>query len=113
MLGAPVGAGRLTVIGTRMADLPLHPRLALRVAGAADAGLGWTGCVLAALLEDRDALRGRPDDLPTVVAERVALIAGPAAGDHHPHADRGAVHGARRRATELARRAGVAQAGSE
>jgi ATP-dependent helicase HrpB len=107
MLGAVDAGGRPTTLGRKMSELPLHPRLARMVIGAVDHHLGWTACVLAALLEDRDVLRGRPDDLPTDVAERVALIAGPTL--RHHLADSGAVHSARRRAGELARRAGVKQ----
>ncbi|CAA9272125.1 MAG: ATP-dependent helicase HrpB [uncultured Acidimicrobiales bacterium] len=105
MLGAVDDGGRPTSLGRAMADLPLHPRLARMVVGAVDDGLGWTACVVAALLEDRDVLRGRPDDLPTDVAERVSLIADQSA--RHPLADSGAVRSAARRAGELARRAGV------
>jgi ATP-dependent helicase HrpB len=106
MLGAVDAGGRPTPLGRAMADLPVHPRLARMVVAAAADGRGWTACLLAALLEDRDILRGRPDDLPTDVAERVTLIAG---GARHPHADAGAVRYAARRAGELARRAGVRQ----
>ncbi|MDQ6726486.1 MAG: ATP-dependent helicase HrpB, partial [Actinomycetota bacterium] len=104
-LGAVDPSGRPTRDGRAMAELPLHPRLARMVVTAAATGAGWTACVLAALLEDRDVLRGRPDDLPTDVAERVALIADPAAS--HARADTGGARAAARRATELARRAGV------
>ena len=106
MLGAVDAGGRPTAMGRAMADLPVHPRLARMVVAGAAEGSGWTACLLAALLEDRDVLRGRPDDLPTDVAERIALIAG---GARHPHADAGAVRNAARRAAELARRAGVRQ----
>ena len=99
-LGAVDEAGRPTSLGRAMADLPLHPRLARMVVAGAD----WTACVLAALLEDRDVLRGRPDDLPADVTGRAALISG---GERHPLADAGAVRGAARRAHELARRAGL------
>ena len=107
MLGAFDDGGRPTPLGRAMADLPVHPRLARMVVAAAGDGLGWTACLLAALLEDRDVLRGRPDDLPTDVAERISLIADPS--QRHPHSDAGAVRNAARRATELARRAGVRQ----
>ena len=103
-LGAVGDDGRPTALGRAMAELPLHPRLARMVAGAA-AGEGWTACILAALLEDRDVLRGRPDELPVDVAERVRVIADPRAG--HPNAEPGPVRNAARRAAELARRAGV------
>jgi len=111
-LGAIDGSGRPTARGRAMADLPLHPRLARMVVGSVgrdlDPGLGWTACVLAALLEDRDVLRGHPDDLPTDVAERVVLIADSSA--RHPSAEAGAMRSAARRAGELARRAAVKRA---
>ncbi|HEX2046910.1 MAG TPA: ATP-dependent helicase HrpB [Acidimicrobiales bacterium] len=100
-LGAVDGTGRPTPLGSGMAELPLHPRLARMVVGAGD----WTACLLAALLEDRDVLRGRPDDLPTDVVERVAVIV----GGRHPLADGGAAGNAARRADELARRVGAAR----
>jgi ATP-dependent helicase HrpB len=104
-LGALDPSGRPTELGRAMADLPLHPRLARMVSAAANTGAGWTACLLAALLEDRDVLRGRPDELPADVAGRVALIADP--GARHPHGDAAAARAAARRAGELARRAGV------
>lgn len=57
-LGALDKAGRITAHGRRLARLPLHPRLAhmLAVAGPAAADL-------AALLSDRDPLRGAGADL--------------------------------------------------
>ena len=73
--------------------------------GGAEAGEGWRACVLASLLEERDVLRGRPDDVPTDVAERVILVADP--DSRHPRADPGALRAANRRAAELARRAGL------
>jgi len=105
-LGALDADGRPTKVGATMAGLPLHPRLARMVVDAVPLGLGWEACLLAALLEDRDVLRGRPDELPTDIAERVRLIDDPRAS--HPNADRGARASARRRAQALARRVGVA-----
>lgn len=76
-LGALDRAGRITGHGKALARLPLHPRLAhmlLRAGrGAAD---------LAALLSDRDPLRGAPSDL----ALRLAAIRDPRAfADRYPH----------------------------
>ncbi|HEY4377447.1 MAG TPA: ATP-dependent helicase HrpB [Acidimicrobiales bacterium] len=104
-LGAIDSTGRPTPRGAAMAGLPLHPRLARMVVDAHAAGLGWEACALAALLEDRDVLRGRPDELPTDVAERLRLITDDRS--RHPQADRGALAGARRRARQLARRIGT------
>jgi ATP-dependent helicase HrpB len=95
-----------TALGREMVDLPLHPRLARMVIGGRAADQGWLGCLLAALLEDRDVLRGRPDELPTDVGLRLALLDDP--GHRHPLADGRALRRARDRAQDLARRAGVA-----
>lgn len=99
-LGALDAGGRLTPVGRRMADLPLHPRLARIVAGTPTSA----ACVVAALLDDRDVLRGAVAELPVDLALRVALVCGRTADDR---ADRGALGRARERAADLARRAGV------
>lgn len=105
MLGALDGAGRLSTAGHAMARLPLHPRLARMVHGANEMQLGAIGCVLAALLEDRDILRGRPGDVSADLADRIELILD--RGRRHPQADGGAVKRARDRAGDIARRAGI------
>ena len=75
-LGALDADGRVTAHGAAIAAAPLHPRLAhmVLVAGASD-----QSCRLAALLEERDPLRGEGVDL----AKRLAAIAQPAS---HPAA---------------------------
>lgn len=103
-LGALDDQGRLTATGRAVADLPLHPRLARMVVDA-EPGDGVLAVTLAALLEERDVLRGRPDDVPVDLTERVALVTDRRRS--HPVADRRAIDRARRRARELARRAGV------
>ena len=110
-LGALAGDGSVTALGREMVALPLHPRLARMVlAGRARGGdRGWLACLLAAVLEDRDVLRGRPDDLPADMGVRLALLADP--GRRHPAADGRALHRARDRARDLARRADVAPGG--
>ena len=105
LLGALDTDGRPTDLGRRMADLPLHPRLARMVVAAAERGRGYGACVLAALLEERDVLRGHPNELPVDVAERVALLVEP--GARHALADGRALRSARERARDLARRARV------
>ena len=57
-LGALSEAGAITPHGKRLAALPLHPRLAHMVLVARDRGLGGLACDVAALLADRDVLRG-------------------------------------------------------
>jgi ATP-dependent helicase HrpB len=104
-LGALDADGRPTAAGRAMAELPLHPRLARMVVGAVAAGRGGTACALAALLEERDVLRGRPDEIETDVAVRLWLLVD--RDVRHPQADGPAVAAARRRAGELARRVGI------
>jgi ATP-dependent helicase HrpB len=104
-LGALDGAGpegKPTAAGRDMADLPLHPRLARMVLAARDRGDAWLGCLLAALIEDRDVLRGHPDEVPVDVGLRLALLDDP--GRRHPLADGRALRRARDRARDLAQR---------
>jgi ATP-dependent helicase HrpB len=110
-LGALDGDGLPTRAGREMVALPLHPRLARMLLAARDRGQGWLGCLLAALLEDRDVLRGRPDEVPADVGLRVALLDDPTV--RHSQADGRALRGARDRAHELARRLGVAAGGGD
>ena len=99
-LGAIDGDGTLTAIGRAMVALPLHPRLARIVATAPST----TACILAAVIDERDVLRGRVGELPADLALRVALVAGQTSDDR---ADRGAVRRLVARASDLASRAGV------
>jgi ATP-dependent helicase HrpB len=97
--GAPTRSGRV------MADLPLHPRLASVVLTAVERGEGWTGCLIAAVLEERDIMRGRLDDRPTDLTVRLQLVNDP--DRDHPAADRDSRSRVRRRARDLARRVRV------
>ncbi len=103
MLGALDGDDHLTPTGRRMLPIPLHPRLAHMVVAAADADRSLA-CVLGALVDERDILRGRPDELPADVALRIELVAGTTFDDR---ADRRAIERLRVRAADLARRAGT------
>ncbi len=100
-LGALDHDGRITPHGRRMLALPLHPRLSSMVDATSphDRGLA---CVVAALLDERDVFRGRPDDLPADLALRVAVVCG---RQHHDAADRRDVRRVLERAADLARRA--------
>ncbi|HKN88504.1 MAG TPA: ATP-dependent helicase HrpB, partial [Nitrospiraceae bacterium] len=51
-------AGKITEHGRRAADVPLHPRLAHMVLKTIPLGLGHLACEVAALLGERDILRG-------------------------------------------------------
>ncbi|MFS0838245.1 ATP-dependent helicase HrpB [Paenibacillus sp. 1P03SA] len=59
-LGALDEAGAVTAHGRRMAELGLHPRLAHMALQALPLGAGGLACELAALLGERDILRGTP-----------------------------------------------------
>lgn len=48
--------GRITAHGRRMAELPLHPRLAHMALSAMDANGGQTACDMAAILSERDPI---------------------------------------------------------
>jgi ATP-dependent helicase HrpB len=61
-LGALDTGGRVTAHGRDMAALGAHPRLAHLLLRAREAGVAATGCALAALLTERDVLRGRARD---------------------------------------------------
>ncbi|MDH5641241.1 MAG: ATP-dependent helicase HrpB, partial [Nitrospira sp.] len=58
-LGALDAAGRITEHGTRMADLPLHPRLSHMLLKSVALHCSHLACDLAALLSERDVLRGQ------------------------------------------------------
>lgn len=88
----------ITPLGRKMLGLPVHPRLARMIA----VDQSPLACAIAALVDERDIFRGRPDEVPTDLALRVGVISG-ARG--HDLADRGAVHRLRDRAADLARRA--------
>ena len=57
-LGALNPEGRITPHGRQMAELPLHPRLAHMLLTAVPLQFGHLACTLAALLSERDILRG-------------------------------------------------------
>ncbi len=73
-LGALDPAGRVTAAGRRMAGLPFHPRLARMLLEAAPAGAGPLGADLAALLSERDVLRGGGPGRAADVADRIEAL---------------------------------------
>jgi ATP-dependent helicase HrpB len=106
-LGALGADGRVTAHGQRMAELPLHPRLAHMVLRGTELGRAVVACELAALLAERDVLRGRDGMRPDAdVRLRVELIRNPHAGDaiasmHGAIVDREALHRVRQEARAL------------
>jgi ATP-dependent helicase HrpB len=101
--------GRVTAMGRRMARLGTHPRLARMLAAAETEGEKALAADLAALLEERDPIRGRANarggglEAPSDIHLRLDLLHG---GDH-PNADRATLHRIRRAAALHRRRLGV------
>jgi ATP-dependent helicase HrpB len=100
-LDALDGEGRITAMGRRMARLGTHPRLARMMAAADGPGEAALAAELAALLEERDPIRGR--EAPSDIQLRLDLLAG--ADD--PNADRGAIQRIRRAVSLHRRRLGL------
>ncbi|WP_457977936.1 ATP-dependent helicase HrpB [Ectopseudomonas composti] len=71
-LGALDERGALNAHGQAMAELPCHPRIAHLLLRGQALGLGALACELAALLSERDILRGAGADLHS----RLALLSG-------------------------------------
>jgi ATP-dependent helicase HrpB len=100
-LGALDATGRVTAHGARMATQPLHPRLAHMLLSARDGDERTSAAQLAALLGERDLLRG--DAARDVdIRERLALLRGTRGGER---VDQPALQRARRQAQQLGARA--------
>jgi ATP-dependent helicase HrpB len=78
--------GRITAMGRAMARMGTHPRLARMMLAAEDEGERALAADLAALLEERDPIRGR--EAPCDINLRLELLHG---GDHRD-ADRATIH---------------------
>ena len=91
-LGVLTPSGHITAHGRQMADLALHPRLSHMLLSAGPLGLTDLACDLAALLGERDLLRGPGGRQQADVRSRLDVLHG-----HHDHApgttvDRGVSH---------------------
>jgi ATP-dependent helicase HrpB len=74
---APGAARRITARGRRMAELPLHPRLAHMVVEAEALRVLPLACDLAALLSERDPIRGGLGAAPDAdIESRLAVLRG-------------------------------------
>jgi ATP-dependent helicase HrpB len=96
-LGALADNGALSRHGQAMAELPAHPRVAHLLLRGQELGLTELACDLAALLGERDILRGEGADLH----HRLALLAGETPAARPPQ--RSAARGGVQRARQLAR----------
>ena len=71
-LGALDANLRITPMGRSMAALPLHPRLARMLLQGEQRGCGHLACDLAALLSERDLIRGREHSVD--IGDRLHLL---------------------------------------
>lgn len=90
--------------GRRMAELGVHPRLAHMMVRARERGLGDLGCDIAAILSERDLLKGRESDAD--LRHRVQLLRG---GSDDPALDRNQRARIRQSAQDWRRQMGVAR----
>ncbi len=104
-LGAVDAAGRVTPRGRRMAGLGAHPRLAAMMLAADGANQAALAADLAALLEERDPLRGR--DPPADLQLRLDALVGSAGAGGAGDMDRGALSRIRQQSAAYRRRLGV------
>lgn len=102
-LGALDALGRLTSHGRTLVRLPAHPRLAHLLVEASARGVASLGAKLAALLAERDLLRGRGANDDVDVLTRLDVLEG---GRARGEVDRGAVERARRMVTQFERMLG-------
>jgi ATP-dependent helicase HrpB len=106
-IGALDTAGTPTAHGRELLGIGAHPRLAHLLLGAKAAGVGGTGCALAAVLGERDLLRGRPGDRDSDVRTRLELLARNPDVAEREDVDRTALRQVRRSAEAFARQLGV------
>lgn len=112
-LGALDAEDRLTPRGRDMLSLGTHPRLARmllaaresRAEATAASATASTACALAALLTERDLLRGRPGERDPDLRTRLELLG--RESTMPADADRNALQGVRRSAAGFARQLGL------
>lgn len=99
--------GRITPRGMDMASLPLHPRLAHMLLGARALGAARLGCDVAALLSERDLLRGRDGPLDADIGLRLDAMRRPGSLRVAADLDRDALRRIRAESDRLARQLDV------
>ena len=108
-LGAVDGQGRITSHGKEMAELALHPRLAHMILRATALGVGDLACDVAALLGERDILKGPPGWHNADLRLRLDALHGHAERGDGLSIDRSACQRATRNAQQWSRRLNVAR----
>ena len=73
-LDALDATGRLTTHGQRMSRLPVHPRIAHMLLSAQSSGMASLACEIAALLAERDVLRGEAQPPDADIRLRLELL---------------------------------------
>ena len=106
-LGALDATGRITPHGRTMARLPLHPRLAHLLLRARELGCLPLGALIAALLSERDLLRGVAAATDADIRSRIELVRGDEA---RQGVERASLERVRRAARDLERQAGKQRA---
>lgn len=99
-LGALEPDGRISAHGRRMARLAVHPRLAHLLLRARELGRATLGAQLAALLSERDPVRGAAAGADADIRTRLALVRGEEA---RADVDRYTLERVRRTARDLGR----------
>jgi len=64
----------ITPLGKKLAEFPLHPRLALMLVRGQEQGLSKLACRLAAILNNRDPMKGEAGRQNTDIEERLHLL---------------------------------------
>jgi len=108
-LGALDAGGRITAHGRDMARLGVHPRLAHLLLRSRELGSLALGALLAALLSERDLLRGAAAGADADIRTRLELVRGEGA---RAAVDRGALERVRRAARDLERQLAPLQQGA-
>ena len=107
-LDAIDAVGRITAHGRKVATLSVHPRLAHMLLRASALACVPLAAMLAALLSERDLLRGAASGHDTDIRSRVDILL----GDNSTRADPAALQRSRRLARELARQLGADTGGA-
>jgi ATP-dependent helicase HrpB len=107
-LGALDTDGRVTLHGREMGDLGVHPRLSHMLLRAREIGCLPLAADLAALLSDRDVLRGSSGSRDADVTTRIDVLRGTS---EVAQIDRYGLHRARNAARDLVRQVGALRGG--
>lgn len=73
-LGALTEKSALTPLGRKLAEFPLHPRLSIMLIRGNEQGRGRLACLISAILNNRDPLKGGADQRSTDIEDRLQLL---------------------------------------